>query len=250
MGNAKWAGVRLRDVLARAGIKPGAKTVRFNGLDQPVTPDGPDFMKSLALEHAGDGDVMIAYAMNGEPLPLLNGFPLRLVVPGWFSTYWLKMLSDIEVLAGPDDNFWMAEAYKIPDTPGANMRPGQAGVKMVPISRMLPRSFITNVKPHERLRAGAAVPLRGIAFGGDCGVESAEVSTDGGRSWTAARLGRDEGRYSFRRWDLQLKLDPGATHTLMVRCTNSNNEVQPMTPNWNPGGYMRNVVEALSVTTV
>src|SRR5258708_6880666 len=107
MGNAKWTGVRLKDVLDRAGVKAGAVQVRFNGLDEPVVPDAPDFMKSLDLDHARDGEVMIAFAMNGQQLPLLNGFPLRLVVPAWYSTYWVKMLSDIEVLNNPDYNFCM-----------------------------------------------------------------------------------------------------------------------------------------------
>src|SRR5665213_3162820 len=104
-------------------------------------------MKSLTVDPARDGEVMIAYAMNGAQLPYLNGFPLRLVVPGWYSTYWVKMLNDIEVIDKPDDNFWMAKAYTIPDTPHANMRPGQTGVKFVPINRMAPRSFITNLAP-------------------------------------------------------------------------------------------------------
>ncbi len=102
MGNAKWMGVRLKDVLARAGVKPGAQRVRFAGLDDPVVGDAPKFMKSLEFDHANDGEVMLAYAMNGQQLPLVNGFPLRLVVPGWYSTYWVKMLSSIEVLDGPD----------------------------------------------------------------------------------------------------------------------------------------------------
>ena len=127
MGNAKWTGVRLKDILDRAGVKSGAVQVRFNGLDEPVVPDAPDFMKSLDLDHARDGEVMIAFAMNGQQLPLLNGFPLRLVVPGWYSTYWVKMLSDIEVLDKPDDNFWMKTAYTIPDTPHANVTPSPAG---------------------------------------------------------------------------------------------------------------------------
>ncbi len=117
---------RLKDVLDKAGVKAGAVQVRFNGLDEPVVADGPDFMKSLAVDHARDGEVMIAYAMNGQPLPLLNGFPLRLVVPGWYATYWIKMLNDIEVLDQPDANFWMKTAYTIPDTPHADMKPGQS----------------------------------------------------------------------------------------------------------------------------
>src|SRR5215471_2182161 len=114
MGNASWTGIRLRDVLDRAGIRAGAVQVRFNGLDEPVVADAPDFKKSLEIDHARDGEVMIAFAMNGEQLPLLNGFPLRLIVPGWYSTYWVKMLNNIEVLDRPDTNFWMATAYTIP----------------------------------------------------------------------------------------------------------------------------------------
>jgi len=146
MGNAKWMGVRLKDVLDRAGVKRGAQWVRFAGLDEPVVEGAPKLMKSLEVGHARDGEVMIAYAMNGEQLPLLNGFPLRLIVPGWYSTYWVKMLNSIEVLDGPDDNYWMKTAYLIPDTPGATMKPGQTDVKMVPINKMVPRSFVTNLK--------------------------------------------------------------------------------------------------------
>ncbi len=105
MGNARWTGVRLKDVLDRAGIKAGAVAVRFSGLDQQVVPEAPHFKKSLAIDHARDGEVMLAYAMNGVQLPLVNGFPLRVIVPGWYSTYWIKMLNDIEVLDKPDDNF-------------------------------------------------------------------------------------------------------------------------------------------------
>ena len=124
MGNARWTGVRLKDVLDRAGVKAGAVQVRFNGMDEPVVPDAPDFMKSLAIDHVRDGEVMLAYRMNGEQLPLLNGFPLRLIVPGWYSTYWVKMLNDIEVLNRPDTNYWMKTAYTIPDTPHATSGQG------------------------------------------------------------------------------------------------------------------------------
>src|SRR6202453_3887098 len=117
MGNALWKGVRLKDVLDRAGVKAGALQVRFRGLETGILPQTPNFLKSLAMDHSRDDEVMIAYAMNGEPLPLLNGYPLRLIVPGWYSTYWVKMLNDIEVLDKPDVNFWMAKAYLIPDTP-------------------------------------------------------------------------------------------------------------------------------------
>ena len=247
MGNARWTGVRLKDVLDKAGVKAGAVQVRFGGLDNPVVADGPDFMKSLAVDHARDGEVMIVYAMNGKPLPLLNGFPLRLVVPGWYATYWVKMLNDIEVLDRPDENFWMKTAYTIPDTPGANMKPGQTGLTMVPINRMVPRSFITNLVAGAHIRTGRPTEARGIAFGGDAGVKRVDFSFDGGKTWQTARLGKDEGKYSFRRWETHFTPRHKGAYTLMVRCTNTNGLGQPHEPNWNPAGFMRNNIEATSV---
>ena len=247
MGNALWTGVRLKDVLDRAGVKAGAVQVRFNGLDDPVVPDGPDFKKSLDIDHARDGEVMIAYAMNGEQLPLLNGFPLRLIVPGWYSTYWVKMLNDIEVLDQKDDNFWMAVAYTIPDTPHASITPGQTGVKLVPINKMVPRSFFTNVADGATQPAGT-VPLRGIAFGGDSGVDKVELSIDGGKTWQPTALGKDHGKYSFRQWQANVLLADKGSHSFMVRCTNQAGDVQPDAPNWNPSGFMRNVIETVQVT--
>jgi DMSO/TMAO reductase YedYZ molybdopterin-dependent catalytic subunit len=250
MGNARWTGVKLKDVLDRAGVKSDAIQVRFNGMDSPSVPDAPDFMKSLAIDHARDGEVMIAYAMNGKPLPLLNGFPVRLVVPGWFATYWIKMLNDIEVLNQPDTNFWMKTAYTIPDLPRADMQPGQAGVKMVPITKIIPRTFITNLARGATIPRGKQTPVRGIAFGGDTGVSKVEFSGDDGKSWQAATLGKDEGKYSFRFWKTVFTAPVKGEYALMVRCTNNDGAVQPDKPNWNPAGYMRNVVESLTVAAV
>ena len=249
MGNAQWTGVRLKDVLDLAGVRAGAVQVRFDGLDEPVVTEAPDFKKSLDIDHARDGEVMIAFAMNGEQLPLLNGFPLRLIVPGWYSTYWVKMLSDIEVLDKPDDNFWMATAYTIPDTPHANIAPGQTGVKMVPISRMVPRSFFTNVADGGSVAAGAQLPVRGIAMGGDSGVAKVELSADGGQTWQPAMLGKDYGKYSFRQWEASLSLAKG-NHALMARCTNLAGDAQLPSPNWNTSGFMRNVIETVQVVAV
>jgi DMSO/TMAO reductase YedYZ molybdopterin-dependent catalytic subunit len=247
MGNARWTGVSLKSVLDKAGVKSGAVQVRFNGMDEPVVPDAPDFMKSLSLDHARDGDVMLAYAMNGEQLPLLNGFPLRLVVPGWYATYWVKMVNDIEVLDSPDTNFWTKTAYTIPDTPHADMKPGQANVPMVPINKLNPRSFITNLKAGSTVKAGAPALLRGIAFGGDTGVKRVDFSADGGKTWRAAQLGKDEGKYSFRQWQARFTPAAKGDATLMVRCTNASGEAQPAEPNWNPSGFMRNVIESTPI---
>ena len=155
------------------------------------------------------------------------------------------MLSEIEVLDKPDDNYWMKTAYRIPDTPGANVKPGETGFKTVPINRMVPRSFFTNVTDATSIQPGAPVPLRGIAFGGDCGVSKVELSADGGESWQATQLGTDEGPYSFRQWTSQLTAPASGVMGLMVRCTNTNGLAQPGAANWNGGGFMRNVIESV-----
>src|SRR5882762_3411637 len=250
MGNALWTGVRLKDVLDKAGVKPGAVQVRLKGLDEPVVSDAPHFMKSLDIEHARDGEVMIAYAMNGQQLPLVNGFPLRLVVPGWYATYWVKMLNDIEVLDQPDTNYWTKVAYTIPDTPHADMKPGETDVKMIPINRMVPRSFVTNIPSGQKVKAVSPTMVRGIAFGGDCGVAKVDYSIDRGQSWRQAQLGEDKGKYGFRQWGAQITLPSTGAYTVMTRCTNVNGVAQPDTPNWNPAGFMRNVVESVNLIAV
>jgi len=247
MGNARWTGVRLRDVLDRAGVKAGALQVRFNGLDTGVLPQTPNFMKSLAVDHARDGEVMIAYAMNGERLPLLNGYPLRMVVPGWYATYWVKMLSDVTVLDKPDDNYWMAKAYLIPDTPFADISPGQKGVRTVPINRMVPRSFFSNIQDGAVLKTGQTTTVRGIAFGGDAGLKEVLFSSDAGSSWQPVRLGADHGKYGFRQWEAPWRPSSQGPHKLMVKASNTAGIAQPDHANWNGGGYMRNVIESVSV---
>jgi DMSO/TMAO reductase YedYZ molybdopterin-dependent catalytic subunit len=247
MANARWTGVRLKDVLDRARVKAGAVAVRFGGADAPPVEGAPDFRKSLGVDHARDGEVMIAWAMNGAPLPLLNGLPLRLVVPGWYATYWVKMLDSVEVLDAPDDGYWMTKSYLIPANPTANVAPGTSDYAKIPIGPMVPRSFITSVGEGETLRRASQIGVGGVAFGGDCGVKSVEVSGDSGGNWVAARLGEDLGPYGFRRFDVDLTLPRGGA-TLLTRCTNTRGVTQPMTANWNPSGYQRGVVEQLRVT--
>ncbi|WP_035647821.1 molybdopterin-dependent oxidoreductase [Bradyrhizobium sp. ORS 285] len=236
MGNARWRGVPLKTVLEMAGVQAGAKQVTFNGMDGPIVDKTPDFVKALDVDHA----------MNGEDLPFLNGFPLRLIVPGYYGTYWVKHLNQITVIDNVFDGFWMKSAYRIPDTPNNAVEPGTAPKATIPINRFTVRSFITSVSDGAKLKAGTAV-LRGIAFDGGSGIKQVAVSTDGGQTWTDAKLGRDLGKYSFREWKLPVKLAAGA-HELKVRATSNAGETQPETPRWNPAGYLRNVVETVRVT--
>src|SRR5207248_1339855 len=204
MGNARWRGVSLKSILDRAGVQSGARQVTFNGMDGPVTDKTPDFIKALDIDHARDGEVMLAYAMNGADLPLLNGFPLRLVVPGYYGTYWVKHLSEITVIDDVFDGFWMRTAYRIPDTPCNCVEPGTAPKATIPINRFTVRSFITNVTGGAKLKAGTT-RLKGIAFDGGSGIKDVAVSIDGGKSWLPTNLGRDLGKYSFREWSLPVK---------------------------------------------
>jgi hypothetical protein len=189
---------------------------------------------------------MVAYAMNDADLPMLNGYPVRLVVPGWYGTYWIKHLSEITVLDGVLNDFWMATAYRIPDNTCACVPAGTAPAKTVPISRFDVRSFITSVRDGASVPAGKPFTLRGIAFDGGFGIREVMVSADGGRTWTSAALGRDLGKYSFREWQMTATL-PAGTHELKVRAVNSIGQSQPPEPLWNPAGYMRNVVETTRV---
>jgi DMSO/TMAO reductase YedYZ molybdopterin-dependent catalytic subunit len=248
MGNARWTGVRLKDILDRAGVRGGAQRVRFKGLDKGVIPETPDFMKSLDIDHCMAGEVMIAYAMNGEALPLLNGYPLRLVVPGWYATYWMKMLTDIEVLDEPDKNFWTTQAYQIPNTPHASVHPGDHGFKVVPVSTMVPRSFITNVSDGAAFRASHPVEVRGIAFGGEHALAGVQLSIDEGRTWLPVQLGTDYGKYSFRQWQAIVRFPRPGPQTLMVRASDSSGQFQPLAANWNGSGFMRNVIETVHVS--
>jgi DMSO/TMAO reductase YedYZ molybdopterin-dependent catalytic subunit len=246
MGNARWVGVPLKDVLARAEISNSARQVTFDGLDIALF-GGGDFVKALEIGHAMDGEVMIAYQMNGADLPFLNGFPVRLVVPGHYGTYWVKHLSAIEVIDREFDGFWMKPGYRVPDNACACVEPGTTPAATRPIGRFNVRSFITSVNDGARVRAGAPLAVRGIAFDGGLGIREVAWSADGGQSWREARLGADLGRYSFREFSFGFTPSAGA-YDLRVRAWNRAGDSQPMEALWNPAGYMRNVVESVKLT--
>ncbi|HXJ06316.1 MAG TPA: molybdopterin-dependent oxidoreductase [Candidatus Acidoferrum sp.] len=249
MGNAMWTGVRLRELLDAAGVKAGSVQVQFQGLETGTGPQGMGssrFMKSLDFTNPVLDESVVAYSMNGEPLPMLNGFPVRLVVPGYFATYWMKCLSWIRVLGAVDENFWMKPAYRIPDTERGNTTADdvKAGkVNMVPIAKMPVRSFLVSPDGTSKIPAGMTVTLRGIAFSGYGRVTRVEISDDGGKNWTAAKLGEDYGAYSFRTWEASWTPKSPGKYTVEVRATDEKGNTQPDEPVWNPGGYLWNRIE-------
>ena len=247
MGNARWVGVPLKKVLEKAGLKAGSVQVSFNGLETPPVGDGPDFVKALNLDHALDGEVMLAWQMNGADLPLLNGYPVRLIVPGYYGTYWVKHVFDIRVTDKVFDGFWMATGYRIPDNACACVEPGKPVTKTTPISRFNVRSFITSLTDGMQVKAGRETVVRGIAFDGGYGITEVAFSADGGATWHAAKLGKDLGRYSFREWSAAFTPPRAGNYDLKVRAINRIGQSQPMTALWNPMGYMRNVVETTRI---
>ncbi len=249
MGNARWTGVKLRDLLSAAGMKSGSLQVQLQGLEQGEGPEGMgsrSFLKSLDLDNQVIDECLVAYAMNGEPLPLLNGFPVRLVVPGYFATYWMKCVTWIRGLDKADENFWMKTGYRIPDTPRGTTTPETmkaGGVKTVPIGKMPVRSFLVTPDGSGKIPAGMSVNLRGIAFSGYGRVTKVDVSDDNLNTWKSARLGEDFGPYSFRTWELAWTPKTAGKYSVAVRATDEKGNVQPDDPVWNPGGYLWNRIE-------
>lgn len=245
MGNARWTGVKLKDILAYAGAKRNSKDISFNGLDVPPMAPIADFEKSLSYYHANDGEVMVAYEMNGESLSLLNGYPLKLVVPGWYATYWVGMLSNIQVHTKPFEGFWMKKAYLVPKgVPNANETPDSIATNLEPISIMNVRSIFVSPEPNHSIKAGQQTDIQGVAFDGGYGITKVEMSEDGGKTWLPAKLDPDLGKYSWRRWHYSFTPSQKGNYSLYVKATNANGQTQPM-HQWNHSGYMHNEIEIL-----
>ena len=251
MGNAVWKGVRLKDVLATVGIKADALEVVFDGADHPVIDRTPDFVKSLPLEIALDKNTLIAFEMNGRPLPHMNGFPARLVVPGWTGTYWIKALVGIKVVSKPESNFWMSTAYRLPRgkfrTPSFASQVGQANE---PITTMVVNSLITSLSSGQKIRRGKAIVVKGLAWDGGSGIARVEVSIDGGATWQEAALGKELGRFSFRDFSWSAPATQTGTRLVMARATSRAGETQVEQLIHNPAGYHHNVIQRIPVEVV
>jgi DMSO/TMAO reductase YedYZ molybdopterin-dependent catalytic subunit len=250
VGNARWTGVRLREVLAAAGPRAGAVDVTFGGLDRAPLESVPRFEKSLTVEAAtgttGD-EPLLAWAMNGAPLPMLNGYPVRLVVPGWYATYWVKALEAITVLDHAFEGYWMKKAYRLPAGADASESPSGLARETVPVGRMNVRSLFVPPRAGETFTRGTMAELQGVAWDGGAGIAHVELSFDGGATWQEARLERDLGPFAWRRWRAVWMPQEAGRATVLARATSVSGERQEQKPRWNRGGYMRNEAERLDV---
>ena len=249
MGCARWRGARLKDVLDRVGLKKEALEIVFDGADGPVVEKTPDFVKSLPVAKALEETTLLAYEMNGAPLPHWNGFPVRLVVPGWTGTYWVKHLISIEVATKPFDGFWMKSAYRIPvgKFPVVARFISQETAINTPITEMVVNSLITSAAEGASVKAGNAVTVRGVAWDGGYGIRVVEISTDGGKTWVAASLGEDAGRFAFRPWSYAFAPRAPGKHTVMARASNKIGQTQTAELILNPAGYHHNVIQTLTI---
>jgi hypothetical protein len=247
MGCARWKGARIKDILDKVGVKKEAIEVAMNGADGPAVPETPDFIKSIPVWKAMDENTIVAYEMNGQPLPHFNGFPARAIVPGWTGTYWIKHLTSISVLTKPQGGFWMNPAYRIPlgKFPIRDRFISQETAVNTPITEIVVNSLITSHRDGDKVKAGK-VTVSGMAWDGGYGIRRVEVSTDGGKSWTDAKLGQDLGPYAFRPWSIDLTAKKGK-NGVMVNATNAIGQTQTSTLIFNPAGYHNNVMQSLTL---
>lgn len=235
LGNAHWTGVRVRDVLNRAGLKGSVRHLHTFGTDTP--PDRvPPFHRSVEIEKILE-DGVIAYEMNGVALPQLHGGPARLVVPGWAGVHWMKWLSHVSAQSEPQKGFFMETAYRYPKTPG---EPGIA-VKpdeMTPVTELFVKSSIVEAPPSARV--GSPVVLRGFAFSGAPDIAKVELTDDDGASWSDAHLGSEHDPYAWRLWSWRYRPKSPGPVTVRARATDSRGSIQPRDAVWNPSGYLYN----------
>ncbi|NIX75952.1 molybdopterin-dependent oxidoreductase [Microvirga terricola] len=250
MGNARWKGVRLKDILERANLAKETIEISFQGTDGPAFDKTPHFVKSIPIWKALDPDTLVAYEMNGQALPHFNGAPARIVVPGWAGTYWMKHVTRITARSTPEDNFWMKAAYRIPTGkfPLVQRFLSQETVASTPITEMVVNSVITAPAAGDAVRMGSTLTVKGVAWDGGYGITSVEVSTDEGQSWARATLGPDVGRYSFRPWTFQVRATSKGPLTLMARASNAIGQTQTSALIQNPAGYHHNLMHRVSVT--
>jgi DMSO/TMAO reductase YedYZ molybdopterin-dependent catalytic subunit len=252
MGNARWKGALLKDVLARAGLKPEAIEIAFDGADRPPLEATPDFLKSLPVWKALDENTLVAYEMNGAALPHLNGFPVRIVVPGWTATYWMKKLVSIQALNQPLKSFWMNTAYRIPKGkfPIVDRFVSQESDTTMPITEMVVNSLITSIADGQLFTAGTPIKVKGVAWDAGFGIREVEVSIDGGNTWAHAALGADLGRFSFRPWEFVCKAAKHGPLTVMARASNALGSTQPHELIFNGPGYHNNVIQKIAIEIV
>lgn len=246
VGNAEWTGVRLGDVLQRVGVREQSRHVQFQGADRSAVATVPLFTRSIPLAKAIHADTLLAYEMNGRPLPLLHGAPLRVVTPGWMAESSIKWLTDITLQAEESTGYYMQTAYRIPLTPVEPATASSASTT-IPVEAMVVKSLIAAPSEGETVVRGT-VTIQGVAWAGEAEVVKVEVSCDDGMTWEPGRFIGQKHPYAWRQWQhIWNATRPGPT-ALLCRATDTRGEVQPATSPWNPSGFLWNGWDRVVVT--
>lgn len=244
IGNARWTGTPLAPILQEAGLSDDAVEVVFTGHDRGVQGDVEHaYQRSLTVEEVQRDDIILAYAINGGPLPPQHGAPLRLLVPGWYGMASVKWLARIEAVTEPFTGYQQTGSYVFREDPDDEGTPvSRIAVRSLMIPPGIPE-FLTR----SRLVDAGPVTLRGRAWSGSGEIERVEVSTDGGTSWAPASVAPAEGEYAWHGWSFEWQAEPGE-YELACRATDATGATQPLEPVWNVGGYRANDVQRVSVT--
>jgi sulfite oxidase len=244
VGNARFSGPRLRDVLQKAGVKNSGKHVMFRGLDE-VPGKVPPFIRSIPIEKAIDSDTLIATQMNGAPLGKHHGFPARALVPGWVGAASCKWLTEIKLLHKEFDGNFMKPGYRFPNQPvqpGGTVNPDDTH----PITGLNVKSLIVGPSGGTALKS-RAIHVHGVAWAGEAEVTKVEISTDSGATWAPAQLGKENAKYAWRLWSYSWKPGKAGDYVIMSRAADSQGRVQPETGAWNPNGYLNNAIDQVKV---
>ena len=252
MGCATWKGVRLKDILDQAGLHNSAEWIGFNGSERAAYYETPEFIRELHLDELDD-NVILAYQMNGEDLPYLNGYPLRLIIPGTYSDSWVKMLSNITVTNKYKNLFFMDVAYRIPDNECECETHEERAVKTKPIRKMNVKSIIGYPTQNSTVTYNSHIVLRGLAWDDGHGIKAVMVSVDNGKTWDKATLDEGKfGRYAYRAFRYAFKPTTLGKVTLMTKAINKIGEEQPFANEikWNHGGYKYNGIDEITVEVI
>jgi sulfane dehydrogenase subunit SoxC len=247
VGTARWRGTPVAGLLEAADVGAGATDVLFTGLDRGVEGgEEQDYARSVPLAELLSGDAILAYEVNGVPLPPQHGYPLRLVVPGWYGMTSVKWLGRVTLLDAPHDGYQMRHSYRVRQEEDEE---GEPLSRIQPRSLMIPPGIPEFLTRARVVRAGTCV-LEGRAWSGDAEITGVDVSTDGGRTWIEAELGADTlGRWAWRSWRFAWEAEPGE-HELSCRARDAAGRSQPLEPSWNVGGYGNNAVQRVAVTVI
>jgi DMSO/TMAO reductase YedYZ molybdopterin-dependent catalytic subunit len=245
VGTAEWTGTPLRGLLEEAGLRPDAVEILFTGRDRGVEGgEAQQFERSLPLEEARRAEVLLAYEMNGHPLPPQHGFPVRLVVPGWYGMTNVKWLERITALEQPFSGYQQARGYRLRQDPDEE---GEPLTRMLPRSLMVPPGIPDFATRERTVRAGPCT-VRGRAWSGLGAIERVEFSADGGGAWADARLGPQTSGWAWRSWECEWEPQDPGSQELCCRATDAAGNTQPLEAPWNLGGYANNAVQRVLVT--